>query len=77
MLSTLAKLEVVIAGKVYHFLSDINAPLEHVKEALFQFGKYVGQIEDSVKATQTAVQPEAPVVPPAQASQPVEEAPKA
>lgn len=71
MLKNLSQLEVVIENKVFRFVCEIDAPLEHVKESLFQFQKYVGQVEDSVKlqnqqaeqaqakvAEQEAVQPE-------------------
>jgi len=33
-------------------MCDMDSPLPDVKEALFQFQKYVGQIEDAVKAQQ-------------------------
>jgi len=52
MLKNLSRLEHVIGDKVYHFVCDNDSPLNEVKEALFQFLKYVGQIEDSVKAQQ-------------------------
>ncbi len=50
MLKNIVKLEHVLAGKVYHFLCDNDSPIEHVKDALFQFVKFAGQIEDQVKA---------------------------
>lgn len=52
MLKNLSKLEVQVGEKVYQLLCDMDSPLEHVKEALFQFQKYIGQIEDNVKAQQ-------------------------
>lgn len=52
MLKNLIKLEVVIAEKAYQLLCDNDSPLEHLKEVLFQFQKYVGHIEDQVKAMQ-------------------------
>ena len=63
MLKNLAQLECKVNEKVYHFSCDTNSPLEHVKEALFQFQKYIGQIEDNIKASQ--------------AQKPVEQAPAA
>lgn len=54
MLKTLSQLECKIAEKVIHLVCDHDTPLEHVKEALFQFLKYVGQIEDAVKASQSS-----------------------
>ena len=56
MLSQLSKLEYKIADKVYHFMCDQDAPLEHVKECLFQFSKYIGQVEDTIKQAQILAQ---------------------
>lgn len=50
MLKNISKLEVVIGEKVYQMICDSDSPLEHVKEALFQFQKYVGQVEDAIMA---------------------------
>jgi hypothetical protein len=50
MLKNISKLEIQVGEKMYHFYCDHDSPIEHVKEALFQFQKYVGQIEDAVKA---------------------------
>ncbi len=52
MLKNISKLEVVIEGKVHSFLTDSDAQLSHCKEALFQFLKFIGQIEDQAKAQQ-------------------------
>lgn len=52
MLSTLAKLELQFEGRTYQFLCNQDAPTGHVKEALFQFQKYVGMVEDQAKAAQ-------------------------
>jgi hypothetical protein len=49
ILKNITKLEIEIAGKMYHLLCDQDSPIEHVKESLFQFLKYVGQIEDAIK----------------------------
>lgn len=49
MLKHLAKLEFVIENKVYQFLCDQDAPIPHVKEALFKFLQFAGQIEDAAK----------------------------
>ncbi len=48
----MCKLESVIEGKVGHFILDHDTPLHIVKEMLFQFQKYLGQIEDAAKAQQ-------------------------
>jgi hypothetical protein len=52
MLKNIARLECMIGEKVYHLMCDNDSPLDQVKEALFQFQKYIGQIEDSAKAAQ-------------------------
>lgn len=52
MLKNIAKLEVIIENKIYHLLCDNDSPTHHIKEALFQFGKYIGQVEDAVKKMQ-------------------------
>ena len=55
MLKNISKLECIIENKTYNFLCDTDASLTHVKEALFQFLKYVGQVEDQVKAAQAQI----------------------
>lgn len=52
MLKNISRLETKINEKNYQFLCDMDSPLPEVKEALFQFVKYVGQIEDQIKAKQ-------------------------
>ncbi len=54
MLKQMSKLECNIADKKYEMHLDSDSPLQHVKEALFQFLKYVGQIEDNILAQQKA-----------------------
>lgn len=54
MLKNLARLEHTVEGRVFHFLCDQDSPLPAVKEALFKFMGYIGQIEDQVKAQQEA-----------------------
>lgn len=54
MLKNIVKLEHKIADKLYTFILDNDSPLEHVKEVLFQFQKYIGQIEDQVKSQKEA-----------------------
>ena len=56
MLSNISKLEVVVGNKVYQLLCEVNSPLEHVKEALNQFGNFVGQIEQMAKKVETSVE---------------------
>jgi hypothetical protein len=52
MLSNISRLQVQIGTKMYTLLCDVDSPLADVKEAVFQFQKYVGQIEDQVKEMQ-------------------------
>ena len=40
-------------------MCDIDSPLPDVKEAIFQFQKYVGHIEDQIKANQDAAKKKA------------------
>ena len=67
MLKNISKLELQISNRVYSFLLDNDSPLEHIKEALFQFQKFVGQVEDQMKvakenALKEEVQKEVPNV---------------
>jgi hypothetical protein len=50
MLKNIVRLEFTVADKVYHFMCDNDAPIEHIKEALFQCQKYIGQVEDNIRA---------------------------
>ncbi len=58
MLKNIVRIEFTVADKIYHLTCDSDSPIEHIKEALFQMQKYVGQIEDNIKA-QLAAQKEA------------------
>lgn len=75
MLTNISKLQVQVDNKAYQFLCDVDSPLASVKEALFQFSKYVGSIEDQVKANQEAQAKQAAESAPAPIV-PVEEKPK-
>jgi hypothetical protein len=50
MLKQISKLEIQIENKPYTLLCESDSSTQHVKEALFQFGKYIGQIEDAARA---------------------------
>ena len=50
MLKGLTRLEYQIVNRIYHFTFDPDSPIEHIKEVLFQFQKFVGQYEDQVKS---------------------------
>lgn len=57
MLKNLAQLEHMIENKVCRFICDNDTPLHIIKESLFQFQKYIGQIEDQAKKQQEAQKP--------------------
>ena len=59
MLKNKVQLEQIINDKPIQLVCDNDCPLECVKEALFQFQKYIGQIEDNVKAQQEKTKAEA------------------
>lgn len=52
MLKNLSQLECKVGEKIFHLTCDPDSPLEHLKEALFQFQKFVGRLEDQIKASQ-------------------------
>jgi len=52
MIKTLSEIEVNIENKICRFIVDHDTPLSHVKEALFQIQKYIGQIEDALRLEQ-------------------------
>ena len=56
MIKNLCSLEHTVGDRVYRLLCDNDSPLNDIKEVLFQFQKYIGQIEDQVKAQQDAAQ---------------------
>ncbi len=47
MIRNISKFEVVINGRTYQMLCEMDSPLPEAKEALFQFIKHIGQIEDA------------------------------
>lgn len=50
MLKNICRLESIVENRTGHFLCDNDTPLHIVKEMLFQFQKWVGALEDSIKA---------------------------
>lgn len=46
MQTNITKLEVKIGEKRYMLLCDIDSPIVDAKEAVFQFQKWIGRIED-------------------------------
>ncbi len=55
MLKNKTGLECLIGDKVYHFTCDTDSTLSHIKESLFQFMKYIGQIEDAHAKAQAEI----------------------
>lgn len=54
MLKNLSQLEHIIENKICRFICDNDTPIHFVKEALFQFQKYIGHLEDQAKQQQEA-----------------------
>lgn len=51
-MKNIAGLECKVEDKIYRLTCDGDAPLIHIKEALFQFLKHIGQIEDAHRLAQ-------------------------
>ena len=49
MLTTLSVMKHQIGERTYHFLCAPDSPLQDVKEALFEFVKVAGKIEEEAK----------------------------
>ena len=56
MLKNLSGLECKVQDRDIKLICDFDCPTMHIKEALFQFSKLIGQIEDAAKAKQEAEQ---------------------
>lgn len=52
MLKNLVQLEHIVGDKTYRFFCEQTSPISEIKDALCQFMKYVGNIEDQIKARQ-------------------------
>ena len=64
MLKNLAQLEANVEGKAFRFVCDNDSAIGSIKEALFQFQKFIGQMEDAAKAQQsTQAAPQTPQEP--------------
>lgn len=50
MFKNVVRLEFKVVDRIYHFTCDPDSPIEHIKEVLFQCQKYIGAVEDQVKA---------------------------
>lgn len=51
-MKNLSGLECKVEERIIKLICDSDCPLSHLKEALFQFSKYIGQIEDAAKKSQ-------------------------
>jgi len=51
-MTPMSKFEVTIEGRSYQFICDQDSPLNHAKEAHFQFGKILGNIQDNATRLQ-------------------------
>lgn len=58
MIKQITRLEHKIADKLFHFTCENESSIEHVKESLFQFLKYIGQVEDNIKSQQEKIEQE-------------------
>ena len=63
MIKNKVHLEQKINERDVTLVCDNDCPLEVLKEALFQYQKYIGQIEDSVRAQQEKAKAEAEAKP--------------
>lgn len=52
MIKNKTQIEAEVDGKKYHLLCDHDSPIAHVKEALFQFIKYMGHLEEKIASDQ-------------------------
>ncbi len=52
MLKNITQLEIKIQDRIFVFQCPPDSPISHVKEALFQFTRFAGEIEDKAKETQ-------------------------
>lgn len=57
MMKNLTGLECKVDDRIIKLICDFDCPTTHLKEALFQFSKFIGQIDDAAKAKQEAKQP--------------------
>lgn len=58
MIKNVSVLEHKIGDKVFQFYCEPSSSIGEVKEALFQFMKYCGQIEDNARSQAQASKPD-------------------
>lgn len=56
MIKNLTAFQTQIEDKAYSFYCEPTSTINHVKEALFQISKMIGQIEESIAAQQKAAE---------------------
>ena len=61
MIKNMTKLEVLIDGKQHIYSCEQDSNLVQCKEALFQFLKYIGQVEDASRKAQEEEKKEAEI----------------
>jgi len=59
MLKNIVKLIAKVNERDIELLCDNDCPIDHLKEAIFQFTKFIAQIEENVKAQQEKAKAEA------------------
>lgn len=59
MLKNQVRLECIVNDKTGYFYLDSDTPIPVAKEMIFQFQKYLGQVEDQIKAQQDQAAKEA------------------
>ena len=74
MLKNICKLECKVGDNEICLLCDNTTPITAVKEACFQFIKYVGQVEDALAAQQKAQQEAQPTDSKTEKVEPIPEA---
>lgn len=52
MVKNISGLECKVGKEIINLTCDSQCPLDHIKEALFQFQKHIGILEDSAKQAQ-------------------------
>ncbi len=58
MIKNLSQVQVKVDNKDFYLLCDNDSTFPQVKEALFQLQKYVGSVEDELKAKQALAEAE-------------------
>lgn len=57
----MTRLECKVGERLFQIYCEVDSPISDFKEALFQFQKYAGAVEDAIKRAQEAQNVEASV----------------